>query len=77
MVVILVASILVTGYAQNIMQEIKQNPGTVQKESTVKNKITFIEPGLVHCIPCQQMQLVMKQIREKYANQANVVFYKE
>jgi len=40
-----------------------------------KFKVTFIELGSVRCIPCQQMQPVMKSIREKYAGQVNVVFY--
>lgn len=38
-------------------------------------KITFIELGSVRCIPCQQMQPVMKSIREKYPTQVNVVFH--
>ncbi len=38
-------------------------------------KVTFIELGSVRCIPCQQMQPVMKSIREKYSKQVNVIFY--
>jgi thioredoxin 1 len=38
-------------------------------------KVTFIELGSVRCIPCQQMQPIMKSIREKYGKQVNVVFY--
>ena len=38
-------------------------------------KVTFIELGSVRCIPCQQMQPVMKSIREKYPTQVNVVFH--
>ena len=38
-------------------------------------KVTFIELGSVRCIPCQQMQPVMKSIKEKYAGQVNVVFH--
>lgn len=41
----------------------------------IKYKVTFIELGSVRCIPCQQMQPVMKSIKEKYAGQVNVVFY--
>jgi thioredoxin 1 len=38
-------------------------------------RVTFIELGSVRCIPCQQMQPVMKSIREKYGKQVNVVFH--
>ena len=38
-------------------------------------KVTFIELGSVNCIPCKQMQPVMKAIEEKYLEQVNVVFY--
>jgi len=40
-----------------------------------KYKVTFIELGSVRCIPCQQMQPVMKSIIEKYPTQVNVVFH--
>ena len=40
-----------------------------------KPKITFIELGSVKCIPCRQMQQVMKAIEEKYADQVKVIFY--
>ncbi|MCX6334936.1 MAG: thioredoxin family protein [Bacteroidia bacterium] len=49
----------------------KSNP--VSKET--KYKVTFIELGSVRCIPCQQMQPVMKSIREKYPTQVNVLFH--
>jgi len=44
---------------------------------TVKNsyKVTFIELGSVRCIPCQQMQPVMKSIEEKYGKDVRVVFH--
>lgn len=37
--------------------------------------VTFVELGSVKCIPCRQMQPVMKAIEEKYGDQLNVVFY--
>ena len=40
-----------------------------------KPTITFIELGSVNCIPCRQMQPVMKAIEEKYAGQVKVVFH--
>ncbi len=37
--------------------------------------VTFVELGSVKCIPCRQMQPVMKAIEVKYAKQINVVFH--
>lgn len=41
----------------------------------VKPKVTFIELGSVNCIPCKQMQPVMKAIESKYSGQVKVIFY--
>lgn len=41
----------------------------------VKPKVTFIELGSVNCIPCKQMQPVMKAIESKYGGQVKVIFY--
>jgi thioredoxin 1 len=38
-------------------------------------KVTFIELGSVRCIPCQQMQAVMKSIETKYSKEVKVDFY--
>jgi thioredoxin 1 len=46
---------------------------TTQKDTSYK--VTFIELGSVRCIPCQQMQPVMKSIEQKYGRQVKVVFY--
>jgi len=40
-----------------------------------KPKVTFIELGSVRCIPCKQMQPVMKAIEKNYGEQVKVVFY--
>jgi len=40
-----------------------------------KYKVTFIELGSVRCIPCQQMQPVMKSIEAKYGKEVKVVFH--
>ena len=52
---------------------------TANKKDAVADKInykaTFIELGSVRCIPCQQMQPVMKSIEQKYPTQVKVVFY--
>lgn len=43
--------------------------------SVEKAKITFVELGSVNCIPCKQMQPVMKSIEKKYGYQIKVVFH--
>lgn len=52
------------------------------KESSSENqaiersyKVTFIELGSVRCIPCQQMQAVMKSVEEKYSKDVKVEFH--
>lgn len=37
--------------------------------------VTFIELGSVHCIPCKAMQPIMDELRAKYPDQVEVVFY--
>ena len=41
----------------------------------IKPQVTFIELGSVNCIPCKQMQPIMKSIEEKYGEQVKVIFY--
>lgn len=45
------------------------------KESEIKYKVTFIELGSVRCIPCRQMQTVMKSIEAKYGKEVKIDFY--
>jgi thioredoxin 1 len=45
------------------------------KDSEKKYKITFIELGSVRCIPCRQMQSVMKSIEAKYGKEVKIDFY--
>ena len=40
-----------------------------------KHLVTFIELGADRCIPCKQMQPIMKEIAETYADRVQVVFY--
>jgi thioredoxin 1 len=53
--------------------DIKETNSQVEPKENVK--ITFIELGSVNCIPCKQMQPIMKSIEEKYKGQVKVVFY--
>jgi len=41
---------------------------------TAPPKVTFVELGSVNCIPCKQMQPVMKAIEEKYAGKVKVFY---
>jgi len=45
------------------------------KDAAKKYKVTFIELGSVKCIPCQQMQSVMKAIETKYGKEVKVDFH--
>jgi len=47
----------------------------VLPQNIVGPKVTFVELGSVNCIPCKQMQPVMKAIEEKYGDQVKVIFY--
>ncbi|OIO56240.1 MAG: thioredoxin [Candidatus Marinimicrobia bacterium CG1_02_48_14] len=38
-------------------------------------QVTFIELGSVNCIPCKQMQPVMRAIEDKYGSQVKIIFY--
>jgi thioredoxin 1 len=72
---ILMIGTLVNGYTQSTTQAKKSEAVKIQKKKAIKYKVTFIELGSIRCIPCQQMQPVMKSINEKYINQVNVVFH--
>ncbi|MDP2366517.1 MAG: thioredoxin family protein [Ignavibacteria bacterium] len=45
------------------------------QNNSAKPKVTFVELGSVNCIPCKQMQPVMRSIEEKYGAQVKVIFY--
>lgn len=47
----------------------------ISQSKDAKPKVTFVELGSVNCIPCKQMQPVMKSIQEKYGEQIKVIFY--
>ena len=48
-----------------------------QNESDADSEVlvTFLELGSVNCIPCRQMQPVMKRIEEEFSGQVKVVFH--
>jgi thioredoxin 1 len=53
-------------------QSAKSDDDTTKKSDA---KVTFVELGSVNCIPCKQMQPIMKAIEEKYGDQVEVVFH--
>ena len=72
MTFLLASLILVTGCQKKQTESIATAAVLAQKE---KAKVTFVELGSVNCIPCKQMQPVMKAIEEKYGEQIEIVFY--
>ncbi|PIY05763.1 MAG: thioredoxin [Bacteroidetes bacterium CG_4_10_14_3_um_filter_31_20] len=67
-VLFILANVILTGCAQSTSKD-------KIKDEKLSYKVTFIELGSVKCIPCQQMQVVIKSIREKYEKQVKVIFY--
>ncbi|MGQ9644037.1 MAG: thioredoxin family protein [Ignavibacterium sp.] len=53
------------------------NPNTLVPvlSNSANAKVTFIELGSVNCIPCKQMQPIMRSIERKYGEQVKVIFY--
>jgi thioredoxin 1 len=45
------------------------------QSDSVKPKVTFVELGSDKCIPCKQMQPILKSVESKYGSQLKVVFY--
>ncbi len=74
-ILIVLAYMTTTAYAQNKNQNSKIENTIKQPKEAVKYKVTFIELGSLRCIPCREMQAVMKAIEEKYGSQVKVVFH--
>jgi thioredoxin 1 len=74
-----VAAFFVSSCGQNTSQgeKVKSQSQalTDSKDSEKKYKVTFIELGSVRCIPCRQMQSVMKSIEAKYGKEVKIDFY--
>jgi len=73
----LVVSLLFLAFAsQNVLAQSTAQAKSSGKTLTPKAPlVTFVELGSVNCIPCRQMQPVMKAIENKYGAQVKVVFY--
>jgi len=55
--------------------KIDKESSSIIQTNRIKYKVTFIELGSVKCIPCQQMQAVMKSIEMKYGKEVKIDFY--
>jgi thioredoxin 1 len=70
--ILLVLVSATSAFAQNkTMSSRKTAPAPVGRTPFV----TFVELGSVRCIPCRQMQPVMKSIEKKYGDQIRVIFH--
>jgi thioredoxin 1 len=68
--------LLITIQPQLIFAEKGNRVKTVSNfQDTTNYKVTFIELGSVKCIPCKEMQPVMRSIEKKYGSQVKVVFH--
>lgn len=61
-----------TAHTQQAASKKATSGQTVPSE---KPQIQFIELGSINCIPCKQMQPVMKAIEAKYSPKVKVIFY--
>jgi thioredoxin 1 len=76
---IFIVTMVLSACGQKTSKEGKSKSSNKVSADTVvsekKIKVTFIELGSVRCIPCQQMQPVMKSIEAKYGKEVKVDFY--
>jgi thioredoxin 1 len=73
--VLLILSITIVCLAATSVSAQSRSDKPQSKAGIAQPLITFVELGSVNCIPCRQMQPVMKAIEEKYPNQVRVVFH--
>jgi thioredoxin 1 len=78
-ILLLITLIIATacGQSSNSADKIKSTKESSTDSNTIEKnyKVTFIELGSVRCIPCQQMQSVMKSIETKYGKEVKVDFH--
>lgn len=71
---LMILTIFLFGLSCNSQQKPSQQLNQTDKNSATF-KVTFIELGSIRCIPCQQMQPVMKSIESKYGKEVKVDFH--
>jgi thioredoxin 1 len=67
--------IFASACGQGTIYSNEKNKGGSSISTGIKYKVTFVELGSVRCIPCQQMQPVMKSIEAKYGKEVKVDFH--
>lgn len=72
-IIFLVLLVIVFGFKK--VSNNSETSLTQEDVTTDEIKVTFVELGSVKCIPCKQMQPIMKEIEEEYKGQVKVVFY--
>ncbi|MBE0539286.1 MAG: thioredoxin family protein [Ignavibacterium sp.] len=70
---LLVVAVLYFSFTSIGNNKTSSNENIINQASSAK--VTFVELGSVNCIPCKQMQPIMKSIEEKYGEQVKVIFY--
>lgn len=75
----IITTFLIFSCGQNKSQGEKvktlSQPSSDTRNPVKQYKVTFIELGSVRCIPCRQMQSVMKSIETKYGKEVKIDFY--
>ncbi len=57
-----------------VEKSVEKTEVTKELKQEEKPKVTFVELGSTNCIPCRQMQPIMKEIEEEYPTQVKVEF---
>jgi thioredoxin 1 len=60
-----------TAKVEKLVEKTEVTKEIKQKEKPI---VTFIELGSTNCIPCKQMQPIMKAIEEEYPSQVKIEF---
>lgn len=74
-IIVAIAVALLVAAGSLCAQSKADKPQAQDVGKAIKPVVTFVELGSVKCIPCRQMQPVMKAIEEKYDKQVSVVFH--
>jgi thioredoxin 1 len=78
-ILILLTSCPDFSFGQNIVLDNKQATNNLVPDDTMSTdhvyKITLIELGSVSCLPCREMQPIIKSIEKKYGREVRVVFH--
>jgi len=77
LVILIAASCEPSANAYKNSEKTDNHPAQSIKTDSVElgRLVTFIELGSKTCIPCQQMQPIMKDIEKEYPNDVKVLFF--